>query len=158
MKIKTVVKDAHDTSVSKGFYDCPHCKDIEDKELKCPECKGTGINQDKNIPEMLMLIVSELGEALEALRNNKTMSNIHGEEDIFSSIKNRVENYVEHNRGSLFIELFEINIKDIFEDEIADAIIRLLDLCGYMGIDIEKHIEAKMEYNKLRPYKHGKKF
>jgi hypothetical protein len=26
------------------------------------------------------------------------------------------------------------------------------------GIEIEKHIIAKMEYNKTRPYKHGKEY
>jgi NTP pyrophosphatase (non-canonical NTP hydrolase) len=53
---------------------------------------------------------------------------------------------------------FLINIKDTFEDEIADVFIRLFDLCGYMDIDIEKHIQAKMQYNKTRPYKHDKKY
>jgi NTP pyrophosphatase (non-canonical NTP hydrolase) len=53
---------------------------------------------------------------------------------------------------------FEKAVKSSFEDEIADVAIRLFDLCGGMGIDLEKHIEMKMKYNSLRPYKHGKKF
>jgi len=27
-----------------------------------------------------------------------------------------------------------------------------------LNISLEKHIEMKMKYNSLRPYKHGKKF
>ena len=40
-----------------------------------------------------------------------------------------------------------------FPSEIADTIIRLLDLSGYQGIDIEKEISLKMEYNKTREYR-----
>jgi NTP pyrophosphatase (non-canonical NTP hydrolase) len=49
-------------------------------------------------------------------------------------------------------------IKDTVEDELADVIIRTLDLCGYLGIDIEKHVELKMRYNESREYKHGKNY
>ena len=53
---------------------------------------------------------------------------------------------------------FEALVKDSVEDEIADAFIRLFDLCGFYGIDIEAHIKAKMAYNATRPAKHGKKY
>lgn len=42
--------------------------------------------------------------------------------------------------------------------EIADIIIRCFDMADYYGIDIEKVIIEKHEFNKTRPYKHGKKF
>lgn len=42
--------------------------------------------------------------------------------------------------------------------ELADVIIRILDFVYYKGVDIEKAIEAKMQYNSTRQYKHGKKF
>lgn len=42
--------------------------------------------------------------------------------------------------------------------ELADAVIRIADLCGYLGIDLEKAIAEKMAYNETRPYKHGKQF
>lgn len=42
--------------------------------------------------------------------------------------------------------------------ELADAVIRIADLCGYMGIDLEAAIQEKMAYNATRPYKHGKNF
>lgn len=43
-------------------------------------------------------------------------------------------------------------------EELADVAIRLLDYCGYYGIDLGHHIEAKMLQNYQRPYKHGKSF
>mgnify|MGYP000939940627 CR=1 FL=1 len=47
---------------------------------------------------------------------------------------------------------------DNFREELADVAIRLADLCGGLGIDLENEIIKKMEKNKNRPYKHGKKF
>lgn len=38
------------------------------------------------------------------------------------------------------------------------ALIQIFSLADRMGIDIEKHIQLKMEYNASRPYKHGKKY
>lgn len=42
--------------------------------------------------------------------------------------------------------------------ELADAVIRIADLCGHLGIDLGAAVEMKMAYNEGRPYKHGKKF
>ena len=44
------------------------------------------------------------------------------------------------------------------EEEIADIIIRCLDLCGKERFNIEEAIFAKLAYNRGRPMKHGRKF
>ncbi|TCJ05064.1 MazG nucleotide pyrophosphohydrolase domain-containing protein [Cytobacillus praedii] len=44
-----------------------------------------------------------------------------------------------------------------FAEELADTCIRIFDLCGLKGIDLEAAILTKMEYNKSRTYKHGGK-
>jgi hypothetical protein len=36
-------------------------------------------------------------------------------------------------------------------------VIRILDLCGALGIDLEEAMRMKHEYNKTRPYRHGGK-
>ena len=46
---------------------------------------------------------------------------------------------------------------DNFKEEIADAVIRLLDICGACGIDIEEAVAQKMLVNMSRPPKHGRK-
>lgn len=38
------------------------------------------------------------------------------------------------------------------------TLMRIFLLAVVMGIDIEKHLQLKMEYNSSRPYKHGKKY
>ena len=49
-------------------------------------------------------------------------------------------------------------IKDSFEDELVDTIIRILNLCGYYNIDIDEHIRLKMKYNQMRQNMHGKNY
>jgi NTP pyrophosphatase (non-canonical NTP hydrolase) len=44
-----------------------------------------------------------------------------------------------------------------FGVELADAVIRILDICGIYGIDLEKVLMEKMEFNKTRSYRHGGK-
>ena len=42
--------------------------------------------------------------------------------------------------------------------ELADIVIRCFDMADYFDIDLEAAIIEKHEYNKSRPYMHGKKF
>lgn len=215
IEIKELIKEVHGNAVAKGFYDCPKCEGkgyIEvDRGYKYPDrddcelCENTGIDPNKNIGELLMLIVSELGEALEAHRCGRFARLAKYEQEISINVP--------------LDYTFERMIKDTFEDEIADVFIRLFDLCGYLGIDnlysqddiyvdhgnignlllrcttficaifhvytwdkkrldieisrtvnylfwlceiweipIEKHIKAKMAYNRTRPHKHGKEY
>jgi NTP pyrophosphatase (non-canonical NTP hydrolase) len=45
-----------------------------------------------------------------------------------------------------------------FVEELADIVIRVLDLAGGLGLDIEQSIDAKVKKNKDRPYRHGKRY
>lgn len=117
----------------------------------------------------LMLIVSELGEACEADRRSKH-ANVKAFETqvptrlidmsggcliVDSTTKEHIN---EEMAISMCKSAFENNIKDTFEDEIADTFLRLMDLCGEYDIDIEKHIKLKAAYNETRPLKHGKEY
>ena len=42
--------------------------------------------------------------------------------------------------------------------ELADALIRFLDMCGGLKIPISEVVAAKLEYNANRPHMHGKSF
>lgn len=100
-----------------------------------------------NIGERIALIHSELSEALEADRKGRYSKN----EELAGCL-----NWDENSNPS-FKLTFERCIKDTFEDEIADVVIRCLDMSAHLGIDIENHIKAKMRYNSLRPQMHGGK-
>jgi len=94
-------------------------------------------DNERNVGELFMLVVSELGEAMEA---------------------HRKKNFA-YKKAKTLDELdFEKDIKDSFEDEIADAIIRLLDMSSGLGLNIEDHIRMKLIYNLNRPRLHGKSY
>ncbi len=48
--------------------------------------------------------------------------------------------------------------KDAIAEELADCCIRIFDYCGARKINLGKALLKKIEYNKTRPYRHGKKF
>ncbi len=169
MNIPELIKEAHDNAIKRGFYDCIECGRsgydentliaIPDKpHPKCHTCNGSKINPNKNIGELLMLIVSELGEALEAHRCNYYGDWDTYENDYEISLDDYTKPVPEKIKLKLQNKYFEMYVKDNFEDEIADTFIRLFDLCGYLEIDIEKHIRAKMAYNRTRPHKHDKEY
>ena len=103
----------------------------------------------KNIGEMLCLIHSEVSEALEADRKN-----------MYSDWSNDVPPIIqpEQLKDKEYITNFEHLIKNNFEDELADIMIRVMELAAFKGIDLEYHIKAKIRYNSLREHKHGKKY
>ena len=106
-------------------------------------------DKERNVGELLMLVTSELGEAMEAHRKAKfaDWENYSG----FCLQSN-------YNKNSFDSTSFGHYIKDTFEDEISDAVIRLMDLSAGLGIDLEKHIAAKVMYNESRPKLHGKSY
>jgi len=109
-----LAQEIHEIARSKGFYERRH-----------------------RLGEFLMLIVSELSEALEADRTKNWA---------------RLNEYADEKTR----EGFEKHVKDSFEDEIADAIIRILDMCAALNIDIDWHVREKIEYNRHRERLHGK--
>ena len=115
--------------------------DLVDKAGKHAKDKGFH-DKELSIGEALMLVVSELSEALEAARNGRWAGKL-----LTSDV---VCNYS--------MEKYEALVRGTVEEEIADAVIRLADFCFRCGIDLEWHIKEKMEYNKRRPHLHGKEF
>ena len=55
------------------------------------------------------------------------------------------------------LEDFRKDEKEHFAEEIADVLIRVLDLTGGMGIDIDEEVAKKLEINKKRGFRHGGK-
>lgn len=62
-----------------------------------------------------------------------------------------------HSEVSEALEAYRNHDDENFAEELADTIIRILDLCCAMEIDIEKEVLDKNEFNKLRPHMYGGK-
>lgn len=183
-----------------------------DRAYKCA-CEHGFHDKELSIEHFLMLVITEVSEAVEADRKNKRADLAKFE----NAISQEVAKFPYKENGEVWKFLFEENIKSSVEDELADVCIRLYDICGTFGLDIdcecgfdaeyeswyrsrtfcelcyslsarvvgavddmsygvqeclrfcysiahvngidlERHIELKMQYNESRPVKHGKKY
>lgn len=88
---------------------------------------------ERNFGESLALVHSEVSEVLEDWRHGRSMDTIQWEVGPHSG---------KPKPAGIPIEM-------------ADIIIRVLDLCAFYGIDIETAITEKIAYNRERPYRHG---
>lgn len=86
------------------------------------------VKVEKMIPEKLCLIHSEVSEALEDYRVGRLDTSIEEDGKIAG-----------------------------LPTELADIVIRVMDLCGALGIDLEAEIARKHAYNVTRSYRHGGK-
>ena len=63
-----------------------------------------------------------------------------------------------HSEVSEALEELRDGTLEKFGGELADIIIRTADLAGAMKLDLAALVVAKLEANKARPVKHGKRF
>ena len=88
-------------------------------------------DRPRMIPEQIALMHSELSEALEEYRNG------------------HLPDVIRRRESDGKPEGFGI--------ELADCIIRILDTAAYYGVDMQHMITVKLEFNKSRPFRHGRK-
>lgn len=96
-KVQELIKRAYSIAATHGFHEV-----------------------DRSNAHFLMLVVSEIGEMVEADRKSRRA---------FVGDKLSISD-------ETFAEWFESNVKDTLEDELADVAIRLFDFCGTFGLDV----------------------
>lgn len=111
--------------IAKGWHLPPACE-VPGDVLQNSEPTGVDVEL---VGTKLMLIVTEIAEAMEELRKGE------------GHLKLRLEN---GKPEGLIVEL-------------ADAYIRIAHLCGMLGLDLETAIEVKKAFNMQRSYRHGDK-
>lgn len=101
-----------------------------------------------NIPEKLMLICCEAAEAMEDYRNPHL-----DPQKVYTVDKTSTNGYRAEGE-----EYYDETAKPMgVGSELADVVIRVMDLAQAAGIDLVYEMERKMEYNKSRPHRHGGK-
>ena len=116
------VNEVHSLAVDKGWHEEPLVAQNATGEL------GVDVN---GVAAKLMLIVSELSEALEELRADPSRIR-----ETYHSADGKPEG---------------------FPVELADAAIRIMDLAGALKVDLGSAMMNKHLYNITRPRRHGGK-
>lgn len=133
MDLNEWAKAIHDNAVAHGFWD-----------------------EVYNFGMIVALCHSELSEALEADRAGEPLVWLRrtcGVEDVTCDyLKGRECDYPQP------CDYQEDGKPEGAAVELIDCLIRILDWCARMGIDVEEVMRLKHGYNKTRPYKHGKKY
>lgn len=89
-------------------------------------------NEERSKEHYLMLIITEVAEAVQADRKKK-----HADVAKFKEWQGNSLPLSEETMERRFKEDFESYIKNTVEDELADIIIRCLDLAGTIGLTLE---------------------
>ena len=96
-------------------------------------CEHGWHEQELSDEHCLMLVITELSEAVNADRKGK-----HADISKFKEWQGNSLPLSEETRARRFKEDFEQYIKDSVEDELSDVIIRCLDFAGMRGWDLQE--------------------
>lgn len=133
MNLNALAKEIHENAVAHGWWE-----------------------GERNFAEIVALCHSELSEALEEDRAGRPMVwyGCHALKQTDLMCEPEGPNCQNNWREC------ELRIKkpEGIAVEMADCLIRILDWFGKERLDVEQIVRDKHEYNKNRPYKHGKRF
>lgn len=105
-------------------------KELQSESHRIAVQKGWWGDKDRNVPEQIALMHSELSEALEEYRNGKPLDEVYYRED---------------------------GKPEGFGVELCDVLIRCADTAERYGINLTEMLKIKMAYNETRPHRHGGK-
>jgi len=116
--------------------------------VACTICGSRSITSAHNCQDAKLLALNSF---------SRDVANWREKKGFITSWDNMLEKLcLVHSEVSEAAEAYRKDEKIAFNIEIADIFIRLMDICGTLGIDIESEIINKMQYNRTRPFKHGK--
>lgn len=100
----------------------------------------------------IALMHSELSEALEAHREHGNAELVRfTSADGYSVLPRDDQNVLAWQKAG------QVGKPEGVASELADELVRLLDTCARMGVDLFQAFREKMDYNWTRPYRHGGK-
>lgn len=125
----------HKSNIEKGFWDIP--VEIVNLEKAFSDCLLTPDQKSS-----LAIVLDKYSQRNEC--------------ELLALIHSEISEALEAHRKGLNDD--KLPHRDGLEVELADALIRILDMAAGLNMDIEGAVREKLEYNKTREYKHGKRF
>lgn len=114
------------------------------KEIHDNACAHGWWDEPRNLLEIAALCHSEISEAVEEYRAGRPMAYVNKFDGKTVYYESNMESWGGRKPEGIAVEM-------------ADCLIRILDWFGHEGLDADAIVREKMEYNKSRPYKHGKR-
>ncbi len=115
------------------------------------------LRETKLIAEKLLLVGTEIAEGFEDIREHKSVTQNFYTKKGTTQVWNSEVRQFEQVTYEMSVPPWTGGKPCGFPSEMADVVIRVLDLCGAAGIDLEGAILEKMAFNDTRPYRHGGK-
>jgi hypothetical protein len=138
------VEAAHQNAREHGWWPL---LDAKDAAVQAGTLTVATLSTDEVLAK-IALMHSELSEALEEVREGRLDYYVHPEGD--------AEPTKLDPKRAKFAYAYGAKPEGAVV-ELADCVIRIFDLCGALGLDLEGAIEAKHAYNRTRPFRHGGK-
>lgn len=142
-----------------GFHDGELCVWKEDGTLNLP-----------SVALKLALIHAETSEALEEVRKDSKRVDMYWVTNTVPVLRHKdlaelSQQQLQALGDELGVEPTPFEVGRALENrkpegaltELADVVIRAMDLCQALGLDLERAIRTKHYYNLSRPFRHGKK-
>lgn len=130
--INEMQKTVHKTALDHGWWELNN--------------DGTANAESRNVPEQLMLMVTELAEAMEEFRDLDVHTNWY-------------QSAEGAKRAASLEDLLSLARRGIkpegFFFELADTVVRIMDTFEANHEQLEDYLIIKNDYNRTRPYRHG---
>lgn len=146
MTIKDWIDVCHGLAREKGWWTPYLARENAIRELSADQ-----------VLSKLMLVVTELAEAAEEVRLPNHDPRLVYFESNGGPAEGVLGTKVPYERWQAARGSEAMPKPEGFGVEVADAVIRIFDLCGAMGVDLEAAVKLKHEYNARRSQRHGNK-
>lgn len=160
--ISDLVHEAYQTAQAKGWHDTADDEDVTVIEARQALCReGLRVVRICHIAERIRRgqppSVQDYTRIFTEMEHRLNMGGVRLVSDLMLVVT-EVGEAIEAVIADLYDETIKNDGKpEGLPSELADVVIRIAHICGHMKIDLTGAIRRKLEFNRTRPHKHGKR-